>query len=143
MQKIIYRIIFAAVGFTVSCIALLLLYWLLQFMMDLFDVRHTRFRAPVFLIFLPLVGAWYGFSAGSELAEYVHSISKQATPLQRLLIATSGFWTVCVLGYVFVFAPFGYRISEYEWFFVGKIISFPIVLLVAGYFLFFKFVLSK
>ena len=56
----------------------------------------------------------------------------------RALLAGSAFWALVVLAFVFMFEPYGRYVSDSEWWQVIKIIVFPPVVSVAGYFLFVK-----
>jgi len=56
----------------------------------------------------------------------------------RALFAGSAFWALVVLAFVFMFEPYGRYVSDSEWWQVVKIIVFPPVVLVAGYFLYVK-----
>ena len=56
----------------------------------------------------------------------------------RILLAGSAFWALVVLAFVFMFEPYGSYVSDSEWWQVVKIIVFPPVVAVAGYFLYVK-----
>ena len=63
--------------------------------------------------------------------------------VNRALIAGSVFWVLIALAFVFIFEPYGNYVSERDWWQVAKIIVFPIVVVVLGYFLYFKVIQQK
>lgn len=63
---------------------------------------------------------------------------KKASFSTRVLLAGSGFWALVVLAFVFMFEPYGSYVSDSEWWQVVKIVVFPPVMAVAGYFLYSK-----
>lgn len=63
---------------------------------------------------------------------------KNASFSTRVLLAGSGFWALVVLAFVFMFEPYGSYVSNSEWWQVVKIVVFPPVVMVAGYFLYSK-----
>ena len=56
----------------------------------------------------------------------------------RLLLAGSIFWALVVLAFVLMFEPYGSYVSGSEWWQVVKIVAFPPVVVVSGYFLYSK-----
>ena len=60
-----------------------------------------------------------------------------------MLLVGPVFWALVVIAYVFVFEPFGYRVSEDEWLFVSKIILFPTAVLWSGAWVLKRFVFQK
>jgi len=143
LDRLGYRLVGAAVGFLVGCLALVVLYFLLQITMEIFDVSRVRFRAPIAIFILPFITASFGFKVGPDLFLVVQATLGDAGPWTRLLLAGPIFWAVVVLAYVLIFEPFGYGISEDEWLFVAKIILFPVGVLWCGTWVFTKFVLRK
>ena len=111
--------------------------------MELFDIRRATIRVPIVLFFLPLISAFVGFKVGPTLAIGVQNYLGISGPLTRFLFAAPIFWAVVVLGYVQVFEPFGYWISEDEWILVAKIILFPIGVLWVGTLIFMKFIFRE
>lgn len=132
LDKIAYRLIGAAVGFLLGCIVLIVLYYLLQVAMEIFDVSRVRARVPVLLFVLPLITMGMGFKVGPDLFLIVQDFLGDAGPVTRLVLAGPVFWGLVVLAYVFVFEPFGYRVSNSEWLFVAKIVLFPTAVLWSG-----------
>lgn len=63
---------------------------------------------------------------------------KTASFSTRVLLAGSGFWALVVLAFVLMFEPYGSYVSDSEWWQVVKIVVFPPVVVVAGYFLYSK-----
>ena len=138
-----HRLIGVAVGFLVGCLALAILYFLLQITMEIFDVSRVRFRAPIAIFILPFITAFFGFKVGPDLFLLVQEMPGDAGPWTRLLLAKSVFWAVVVLAYVLIFDPFGHFILDDEWLFVAKVVLFPIGVIWCGAWLFTKFVFRK
>ena len=143
MKTIGIRLMGAAVGFLVGCLFLLILYYLLQGLMELFDVSRARFRVPIAIFVLPLITAFIGLKAGPDLFVLVQHVLGDTGPWARLLLVGPVFWALVVIAYVFVFEPFGYRVSEDEWLFVSKIILFPTAVLWSGAWVLKRFVFQK
>lgn len=137
------KIMGAFIGFLVGSLVILLLYLVIQFSMELLDIRRARIRVPIMLFILPLITAFVGFKVGPALSVGVQNYLGISGPLTRFLFAAPIFWVVVVLGYVQVFEPFGRWISEDEWILVAKIILFPIGVLWAGALFFMKFVFRE
>jgi hypothetical protein len=74
---------------------------------------------------------------GLPIGTMTNKFSK-ASFANRTLLAGSAFWTLVVLAFVFMFEPYGRYVSDSEWWQVIKIIVFPPVVSVAGYFLYVK-----
>ena len=81
-----------------------------------------------------------GIKIGPDLFIITQELLGGAGPLTRLLLAGPVFWMVVVIAYVFVFEPFGYRVSEDEWLLVAKIVLFPTAVLWSGVWLFKRFI---
>ena len=143
MAQLGYRLLGAMVGLLLGCLALATLYFILQLAMELFDVDHVRFRAPIALLFLPLIAAFIGLKAGPEIFLLVQDNLGRAGPWTRLFLIGPAFWAVVVIAYVLVFKPFGYRISEDEWLLVAKIVLFPTAVLWAGVWTVAKVIIGK
>ena len=143
MKNFGYRFLGAALGFLLGCLALVVLYFLLQFAMELFDVSRTRFRTPIAVFILPFFSAFVGFKAGPEIFLLVQDHLGSAGPWARLILIGPVFWAVVVVAHVLVFEPFGYRISEDEWLLVAKIVLFPTAVLWAGIWVVTKFIMGK
>jgi hypothetical protein len=137
------KVMGAFVGFFAGSLVLLLLFYFIQFTMELFEIRRARIAVPVKLFVLPLITAFVGFKVGPTLSVVVQDYLGDSGPLTRFLFAAPIFWAVVVLGYVQVFEPFGRWISEDEWILVAKIILFPIGVLWAGALFFMKFVFRE
>jgi hypothetical protein len=66
--------------------------------------------------------------------ELQETFKKQSKPV-RALIGLSVFWVVVAFAYLFLFEPYGYRI---DWGHFLKVLIFPPLVLVGGYFLYIK-----
>ena len=75
--------------------------------------------------------------SGLSIEAVAHKFSRSSFA-NRALFAGSAFWALVVLAFVFMFEPYGRYVSDSEWWQVVKIIVFPPVVLVAGYFLYVK-----
>jgi hypothetical protein len=117
----------AILGFVLGCIALRVLYMLVE----LSEVQ--RIRVPLALAVLPFVWAWVGLKFGNEILIGVRTFAAGAQPLTRLLIAIPILWALVVACYVATFEPFGSSLHAYEWIFLVKIVVFPAILLWVGY----------
>jgi len=137
------KIMGALVGFLLGSLVTLLLFYFIQFVMEVLDIRRATIRVPIILVVLPLIAAFVGFKVGPALSVGVQNYLGISGPLTRFLFAAPIFWAVVVLGYVQVFEPFGAWISEDEWILVAKIILFPIGVLWAGTLFFMKFVFRE
>lgn len=74
---------------------------------------------------------------GLPVAEVCNKF-KKASFNTRVLLAGPVFWALVVLAFVFIFEPYGRYVSDIEWWQVIKIIVFPPMVSVAGYFLYVK-----
>jgi hypothetical protein len=143
LDKLFSRFIGAAVGFLIGCIVLIVLYFILQFLMEVFDVSRARFRAPIALFVFPLITLLIGFKVGPDLFLNVQKFLGDAGPMTRLVLIGPVFWGVVVLAYVLVFEPFGYRMYNSDWLFVAKIVLFPTAVLWSGIWIFKSFILRR
>lgn len=111
VTNMLKRIVGAAVGFALGCLALVVVFGLIYVLMDLFDVSRARVRVPVFLVVLPIVGAIYGLKAAPTAFE-------AALPLWEVSMAFRAAtllpitWIVLVLLYIYLFEPRPFR---YGW----------------------------
>lgn len=51
--------------------------------------------------------------------------------LGRVWVASTISWLLCILCYIFLFEPFGYRISKSEWLLIYKLVVLPPVLVIS------------
>jgi hypothetical protein len=143
LDKLAYRLAGATVGFVIGCLALLILFFIIQIVMEIFGVSRVRFRAPIAIVVLPFMAAFFGFRLGPDLFVRVQTMLGYTEPWTRFLLVGPVFWAGVVLAYVFIFNPFGYYISDDEWLLVAKIILFPTGVLWSGAWVFKKFVFRK
>lgn len=132
MKQLGIRLLGAAFGFLIGCLLLAVLYLLLQFIMELFDLSRVRFRAPIALFFVPLATSLFGYKMGPDLLLLSGFLFGKASIIDRLLLVAPFFWAGVVLAYILVFRPFGYQTESDEWIFVAKIILFPTIVLWCG-----------
>lgn len=137
------KLLGALLGFLVGSIALVALYLLFQISMEIFDVHRARVRIPVAILVLPFLLALYGYKLGPEIIATVQEKIQVSSAMTRLLIVGPLFWAAVVLAYTFTFEPFGYSISEREWWLVGKIVLFPALVFWCGFWVFTKVVFKK
>ena len=122
----------AVAGFILGCVVWLLIYVLMQGIMQLFGTHSMHARIPIALLLAPIFGLVIGFKAGPEIFDTIGQTGKEASAALRLMVLAPAFWGVVVLAYVFVFNPFGYRIDNSEWLLVAKIVLFPTAVLWGG-----------
>jgi hypothetical protein len=91
--------------------------------------RHVVPRGAGWLL-LPIMALIAGYRMGPLAAELIARQSSSAFRLSeiRMLFAGSAFWCVAVLLFVVMFEPFGYYMRERDYWTVGKVMSFPIIL---------------
>jgi hypothetical protein len=58
LDKLAYRLAGATVGFVIGCLALLILFFIIQIVMEIFGVSRVRFRAPIAIVVLPFMAAF-------------------------------------------------------------------------------------
>lgn len=136
------------VGFIVGAgIAMALEVGLLLLLGELFDKRLMP-RGLGWLV-IPII---VGISA-AKIAPELGPLSKfakqglvanfwKASPLTRFIVVAPIFWILGVGAYVLVFEPYGYMYSS-DYAHMFKIMLFPPVVLIAGYFAYEKLVLPN
>tara|TARA_Y100000310_G_C20229381_1_gene599494 strand:+ start:52 stop:501 length:450 start_codon:yes stop_codon:yes gene_type:complete len=135
------------VGASLFILALALIFWIGYEVIDWLQPRRLRLRFPIGIILVLIVGPIFSGVCGSIYAPIFFKKPDGAfwsvSPIIRALGVLPIFWCLVVLGYVFAFEPFGYSISAREWALIGKIVCFPAIVIVAGYFLFSKLIIGK
>lgn len=142
------RLAGAIVGFVLGALVLIALYFLIQLIMAAFGAHHTRFRAPVFLIFLPVIGLIFGWKAGPYAGPEIQAFIENSSTSMRAMIAASTLWIIALLSYIALFEPgsFSYglsRMSQGDMEFLIKMLLFPLAILWACYFAITKFIMRK
>lgn len=137
------KIVGALAGFILGCLVLGLIFILIQVAIEMFDLGRVRFRFPVALLVLPIIGATIGYQIAPEAIAIANDLYRNSDVITRLVVAVPVFWVSVVLAYVFMFEPFGSRISESEWVFLFKIMVFPTAVLWAGAWVVWKGILRR
>lgn len=126
--------------------------FLISAVANLFIIKRYRWAWVVGIVlqFNPILWVINGIYLKNRWAEMrglpVDGVSNKfikASLGNRVLIAGSVFWALIVLVFVFMFEPYGNYISSKEWWQTAKIITFPQIVAIAGYFLFHKVVKQK
>ena len=132
MSTMLQRILGAITGGLLGTLVLILLFYVLQIAMELFDVGRSRVRVPVFLIVLPFLGMWYGYKLAPELIANQFSPFSDAkhvfsgSMIMRLALVAPAVWLVSVVAFVFFFEPYGYRMRDDDYLHLAKVIAFPV-----------------
>jgi hypothetical protein len=98
-------------GAALGALMVAVLWFVLQGIMYLFDVDHVRFRAPIVVFFLPLIGAFYGWKLGPLVLDSGGPIASDLKGLWGGSVAARAFiagpiaWIVLVLAFIWVFEP--------------------------------------
>jgi len=131
-KQIVGLILGAVVGVLIMAIA----WFLLQFLMVLFDASQGRVRVPIVFFFLPFVGAFYGWQLGPFVLDsngrFASDVRKfwGRSPATRALIVAPVAWILLVLVFIAIFEPEPFyngllRMSESRLILLSKILIFP------------------
>ncbi len=85
-------------------------------------------------IVMPIMAMVAGYRLGPMFASDITSWTGNAVRAMevRTLLAASAFWIVAVVLFVLLFEPFGYYMRERDYWTVGKVIAFPVMLGIIG-----------
>jgi hypothetical protein len=101
----------------------------LVLLMEALFGRHVVPRGAGWLV-LPILALVAGYRMGPLAGMLIARQSHNAIQLReiRVLFAGSALWCIAVLLFVVMFEPFGYYMRERDYWMVGKVMSFPIIL---------------
>ena len=133
MPPVVSRLVGLVLGFMLGCTLLLVLYYVFQWVMEIFDVHRVRVRIPVVLFVLPFLAGFAGFTVGPDMFARTSSFFDVSSPVERAVLFAAPFWAIMVLAFVMVFEPFGSMVNSEEWLFVAKIVLFPSFVLLVGF----------
>ena len=111
MATVAKHVIGLILGAALGALMMVVLWFVLQGLMYLFDADHVRFRAPIFVFFLPLIGAFYGWKLGPFVFDGGGPIASDVKGLWGGSVAARAFiagpiaWAVLVLAFIWVFEP--------------------------------------
>ena len=134
------------IGFVAgAAVTFLLEYALLVLLGEIFDRRFLPRSAG--WVIMPLVVG----TAIAKIAPEIIPTSKlakqgiiksywNASPLARFVVVAPVFWVLAVSAYILLFEPYGYRVTSRDYEHMFKVLLFPPVVLVIGYFVYNKLI---
>ncbi len=108
VQKLIWRFLIACLAAVVTSVFLLLLFYGIHFLAEEFGATRYRFRMPVFVIFLPIIGFFVGWNQTKVLQPFLSLLFKHSLYF-RIFVFGSIFYAVSLSAYIEIFEPSNFR----------------------------------